>query len=145
MFCLNQAQLTGRMVADPDSRFTSTGTPIAHFRLAVNRRYQTKDGTDREEVLFLDCEAWSKAAEHICAHAKKGHPVFVSGRLRLDQWEKDDQRRSSIVLVVERFHSLVYDKKSGSDPAADSAPPNSFREMAPDHGRPTATDAEIPF
>lgn len=105
---LNKVMLMGNLTRDPELKYTPKGTAIADFALAVNRRYTAENGEKREEVTFIDCEAWSKTAELIGEYFKKGRPIFVEGRLKLDTWDdkQTGQKRSRMRVVVETFEFL---------------------------------------
>lgn len=100
---LNRVFIAGNLTRDIDLRHTSGNIAVAQIGLAVNRKWRDKDGQDKEETTFVDCEAWGKTAETMAKYLVKGKPVFIEGRLKLDQWEKDGQRHSKIKVVVESF------------------------------------------
>jgi single-strand DNA-binding protein len=96
----------GHLTRDPETRPAGSST-VCGFGLAVNRRWKGQDGQQQEEVTFIDCEAWGKTGETIAAHLRKGRPVFVEGRLKLDQWDdKEGQKRSKLKVVVESFQFI---------------------------------------
>lgn len=123
---LNKVMLIGNLVRDPELRVTPKGTAICQFGLAVNRKFKGADGNDAEEVLFVDLEAWSKTAETIAKYCTKGKPLFVEGRMKLDQWEDKTtkEKRSRIKVVVENFQFLNDGKgqQSGGATAPKQAP-----------------------
>ncbi|MFN9941099.1 MAG: single-stranded DNA-binding protein, partial [bacterium] len=63
------------------------GQQVARIGLALNRNYTTQSGEKREEVTFVDFEAWGKTAEIMAKYLTKGRPVLIEGRLKLDQWD----------------------------------------------------------
>jgi single-strand DNA-binding protein len=101
----NKVMLMGNLTRDIEVRHVSGDMAVANFGLAVNRRFRTKDGEQREEVTFVDCEAWGRAAEIMSQYLKKGSGVFISGRLKLDTWQDKEsgQNRSKLKVVVEEF------------------------------------------
>lgn len=100
----NKVFLMGNLTRDIETRTLPAGTVVAQFALAINRKFKTQDGQQREEVTFVDCEAWGRTAEVMAQYLSKGRPVFVEGRLRLDQWQdKDGSNRSKLKVVVEQF------------------------------------------
>lgn len=104
----NRVTLIGRLTRDPELRHTSGNTAVCTFGLAVGRKFKTGSGETREETLFVDCEAWGKGAELIAQYCAKGRPLFVEGRLKLEQWE-DKQgggKRSKHIVSVENFQFL---------------------------------------
>ena len=105
---LNKVMLIGNLTRDPEIKYTPKGTAIAAFGLAVNRNYTTESGEKREEVTFIDLEAYARLAEIIGEYCKKGRPIFVEGRLKLDQWDdkQSGQKRSKMKVVVETMQLL---------------------------------------
>lgn len=100
----NKVFLMGNLTRDVELRSIGADQVVANVGLAVNRRFRTKDGESREEVTFLDCEAWGRTAETMSRYLAKGRPVFIEGRLKLDQWQdKDGSNRSKIKVVIETF------------------------------------------
>lgn len=98
----------GNLTRDPELRVTPKGTAICQFSLAINRKWKDEGGQDREEVVYVDCEAWAKAGETIAKYMTKGRPLYVQGRLKLDSWEDKTtkEKRSRMKVVVEQFQFL---------------------------------------
>ncbi len=105
---LNKVILMGNLTRDPEIKYTPKGTAIAAFGLAINRSYTTEGGEKREEVTFVDCEAYARVAEIIGEYCKKGRPLYVEGRLKLDSWDdkQSGQKRSKMKIVVESIQLL---------------------------------------
>lgn len=128
---LNKVMLIGNLTRDPELRVTPKGTPIAQFSLAINRKWKDESQQEREEVTYVDCEAWGKSAEAIAKYVTKGRPLFVEGRLRLDQWEDKTtkEKRSRMKVVCDNFQFL-----GGRDDAAGAprpAPASAPKPAAP--------------
>lgn len=151
----NKVILAGNMTRDPELRYTPKGTAIAKFGLAINRNWTAEDGQKREEVTFVDVDAFGKQAEVIGQYLKKGRPVLVEGRLKLDQWDdkQTGQKRSRLGVVLESFSFLDSgNREGGGAPSASSAPAAArpARPAAsappPDHGgdEPPQGD-DVPF
>ena len=111
---VNKVILIGNLTRDVELKQLPSGNPVAQIGLAINREWKDKDGEKKEEVTFVDCEAWGKTAEIMAKYLAKGKPVFIDGRLKLDSWEKDGEKRSKIKVVVESFQFLG-SGKGGSD------------------------------
>ena len=104
MASFNRVLLMGNLTRDIEVRQTSGSQVVANFGLAMNRRFRTAAGEDREEVTFVDCEAWGPQAEVMAKYLSKGRPVFIEGRLKLDQWQdKEGNKQSKLRVVVETF------------------------------------------
>ena len=105
---LNKVMLMGNLTRDPEIKYTPKGTAIAVFTIATNRKYTLETGEKREEVTFVDVESYGKQAEVIGEYVKKGRPIYVEGRLKMDQWDDKatGQKRSKMKVVVEAFEFL---------------------------------------
>lgn len=103
----NRVTLIGHLTRDLEVRSIPSGTSVANFGLAINRKWKTQAGEQQEEVTFVDCEAWGKQADTLSQYVGKGDPLMVEGRLKLDQWEsKEGEKRSKLKVVVEQFQFL---------------------------------------
>ncbi len=138
---LNKVFLMGNLTADPELRYTPSGASVCTLRMAVNRRYTTRQGENRDETLFIDVTVWGKQAEACSQYLSKGRPLFVEGRLRQDTWTGDDgQKRSKIKAVAERVQFLGPPPDSaGARPSKPAAAEESAAEPN------NAQDDEIPF
>jgi len=105
---LNKVLIMGNLTRDVELRYTTTGSAVARLGMALNRRYRTAQGEDREEVCFVDVDVWGRQAETCHQYLRKGAPAFVEGRLRLDQWEdrQSGQKRSRLLVHAERVQFL---------------------------------------
>lgn len=102
---LNRVLLMGNLTRDPQLKYLPSQMAVAEFGLAINRRFRTAQGEDREETTFVDCAAFGKTGEVINQYFQKGKPIFIEGRLKFDSWE-DKQgggKRSKLSVVVENF------------------------------------------
>jgi single-strand DNA-binding protein len=104
----NKVMLMGNVTRDPQLKYLPSQTPVAEFGLAVNRKYRTAQGEDREEVAFVEMSAFGKQAEVINEYCKKGKPLFVEGRLKYDQWDDKEtgNKRSRLSVIVENFQFI---------------------------------------
>lgn len=124
MASYNKVILIGNLTRDPELRYTQKGTAIAKIGLAVNRTWRDESGAQREEVTFVDIEAFGKQAETIGQYMKKGRPIMIEGRLKLDSWEdkQTNQKRSRLVIVLESFQFLDFGGRSGEEAGERPAP-----------------------
>ena len=101
----NKVMLMGNLTRDPEVRFTPKGTAVGQVSLAINRKWKTEQGESKEDVTFVECTAWGKTAEVMAQYLTKGKPVFVEGRLQLDQWDDKEsgQRKTKLKVVIESF------------------------------------------
>jgi single-strand DNA-binding protein len=115
----------GNLTRDPEIRYTPKGTAICQMGLAVNRVWTDENGQEKEEVTFVDIDVWGKQAETASKYLTKGRPVFIEGRLKLDQWDDKEsgQKRSRLKVVCERLQFIGAPKNvefSADAPAASS-------------------------
>lgn len=97
----------GNITRDPQTKHLPSNTVVVEFGLAVNRKWRSANGEDREDVLFVDCTCFGKPGEVIAQYCQKGKPLFVEGHLKLDQWEdKQGGKRSKITVVVDNFQLM---------------------------------------
>jgi single-strand DNA-binding protein len=104
----NKVILLGNLTRDPQLKYLPSQTAVAEFGLAINRKFRTQQGEDREEVTFVDCSAFGKTGELINQYFTKGKPIFIQGRLKYDSWE-DKQgggKRSRMTVIVENFQFI---------------------------------------
>jgi single-strand DNA-binding protein len=129
MASFNKVMLMGNLTRDPQLRYLPSGnTAVAEFGVACNRKYKTANGEDREEVTFVDVTAWGKQAEVINQYMTKGKPIFIEGRLKLDQWE-DKQgggKRSKLSVVIENFQFVGGRDSGGGGDGGGGAPGRSY-------------------
>ena len=103
----NKVMMIGNLTRDPELRTLPSGTSVCETGLATNRRYRTQDGQDREETCFIDLVVFGRQAEVLQQYKKKGDPLFIEGRLKLDTWEaQDGSKRSKHRIVIENFQFL---------------------------------------
>jgi single-strand DNA-binding protein len=102
---VNKVFLGGNLTRDIELKYTQSNMAVGSFGVAVNRKYKKQDGNQVEETTFVDCVAFGKTAEVMAQHLHKGRPVFVEGRLKLDQWEDKNtgQKRSKLSVIVDNF------------------------------------------
>ena len=131
MASFNQVILLGNLTRDVELKHTPSNQAVANIGLAMNRQYQTREGERREEVTFVDCEAWGRQAEVMAQYLSKGRPVFIQGRLKLDTWQdKDGGNRSKLKVVVENFQ-FVGGRDGGGGGAPAGGPSEGRREYQP--------------
>lgn len=120
---LNSVQLIGRLVADPELRYTQKGAPVCDFRIASTRRYKNREtGEQQEETLFINVVAWRRQAELANDFLKKGSAVLIEGRIRSRQWESaQGEKRSAIEIVAQRIQFLDIPDRTAT-PTAEPTP-----------------------
>jgi single-strand DNA-binding protein len=147
----NKVILAGNLTRDPELRYTPKGLAIAKIGMAINRNWTSESGEKKEEVTFVDVDAFGRQAETLAQYMKKGSPILIEGRLKLDQWDdkQSGQKRSKLGVIVENFQFLGTGNRGGESggeagsapvgprtrPATPPAPaPDSEPDVAPHEG-----------
>lgn len=103
----NRVLLMGNLTRDPELRYIPSGTAVAEFGLAVNRKFKGQSGELQEETTFVDIVVWGRQGENVNQYLSKGRAVFVEGRLQYDAWESQDgQKRSRLRVVADNVQFL---------------------------------------
>ena len=111
---LNKVMLMGNLTRDPELRYLPSNMAVVGLGLAINRRWRNQQGEQQEETTFVDCEAFGKTAELLNQYLKKGRPVYLEGRLKLDQWQdREGGNRSKLKVIIENFQ-FIDSRESGS-------------------------------
>jgi len=153
MASLNRVILMGNLTKDPEVRFTPAGTAVGDLRLAVNRKFKTADGQNRDETCYVGITVWGRQAETCAEYLRKGSSVLVEGRLKYDEWEKDGQKLSRLSVVAERVQFLSGGAREAEprEPATADREENSAPEELPPREPTTADstaksdDDDLPF
>jgi single-strand DNA-binding protein len=167
MASFNRVILMGNVTRDVEVKYLQSGMAVTEIGMAVNDRRKDKSGQWVDETTFVDVTLWGRTAEIAGEYLTKGAPVLIEGRLKLDQWEKDGQKRSKLHVVAEVMRLLGSKQGGGgggggpsrgrgqsSEPQYDDGPsydddgppaPRSSRS-APSRPAPPPTDGDdIPF
>ena len=107
MASYNRIVLVGNLTRDPQLSYTPSNTAVCKFGIATNHKFRDRDGNTREEVCFVDCTVFGRAAETFNQYMGKGRTVLVEGRLHLNQWTTPEgEKRSKHEVIVENFTFL---------------------------------------
>src|SRR6266700_4551183 len=124
MASFNKVIIAGNLTRDPELRYTPKGHANTRIGMAINRTWKSETGEMKEEVTFVDVDAWGRQAEVIAQYMKKGRPLLVEGRLKLDQWEDKNthQKQSKLKVVLESF-SFIDSQRTGEPGSVPTAAP----------------------
>jgi len=157
MASFNRVILVGNLTRDPELRYTPTGTPVTEIGLAVNNRRKNANGEWIDETTFVDVTLWSRTAEVASEYLSKGASVLIEGRLKLDTWESEGQKRSKLRVVGEQMQMLGARGQQGGGPGGGpggeprSAPARGGRPQQPPppsddfEAGPPSDGTDIPF
>lgn len=115
----NRVILLGNLTRDIEIRYLQSGMAVTEIGLAVNDRRKDNSGNWIEETTFVDVTLWGRTAEVASEYLGKGSPILIEGRLKLDQWEKDGQKRSKMRVIAEKMQMIPtgskQQRRGGSD------------------------------
>lgn len=104
---INRVNISGFLTRDPDLRATASGMPVLSFSVAVNdRRRNQQTGEWEDYPNFIDCTMLGVRAESVSRFLSKGSKVAIEGKLRWSQWERADQKRSKIEVLVDEIEFM---------------------------------------
>lgn len=158
MASYNRVILVGNLTRDIELKYTPGGTAVTDIGMAVNDRRKSATGEWVDETTFVDVTLWGRTAEVASEYLSKGSPILVEGRLKLDTWETEGQKRSKLRVVCDRMQMLGGGSPGGgsgggsrpqrqvSDPpvSTESNSPGQ-RDAQPTGGGPGYEDPDIPF
>ncbi len=135
----NRVILVGRLTRDVELKYTQSGMAVTDVGLAVSDRRKSQTGEWVEETTFVDVTLWGRTAEVSSEYLSKGSPILIEGRLKLDTWETDGQKRSKLRVVGERMQML------GSRPGGGSqgGPPQRSHDES-EYSQPVNTEQSAP-
>ena len=146
MASFNKVILAGNLTRDPEFRHLPKGSAVAAFALAVNRTWKSESGESKEEVNFIDVEAFGRQAEVIAQYMRKGRHLLVEGRLKQDSWEDKttQQKRTKLKVVLESF-SFIDAKGEGGAAAGNEAPRRPASSSSAPVSKPSESEGEPPM
>ncbi|MEZ6089669.1 MAG: single-stranded DNA-binding protein [Pirellulaceae bacterium] len=155
MASYNRVILLGNMTRDVELRYTQGGTAVTDIGLAVNDRRKSQTGEWVDETTFVDVTLWGRTAEVASEYLGKGSPILVEGRLKLDTWESEGQKRSKLRVVCDRMQMLgsgggaarevSNDDHGYSEPSHHPSASGSHSSAGPSSSGGDYTDSNIPF
>lgn len=123
MVSINKVMIAGNLTRAPELKPVGA-TSVAQFGLAMNSKYKGKDGEMKEDVTFVDVEAWGKTAELVAQYLEKGSACFIEGRLKTETWEDKNGggKRSKMKVVADNVQFLSSKGKPADGEQAEPAP-----------------------
>ncbi|MCD6319071.1 MAG: single-stranded DNA-binding protein [Candidatus Desulfofervidaceae bacterium] len=122
---INKVILIGHLGADPELRYTPSGTPVANFRVATTERWVNKQGERAENTEWHRVVAWGKLGEFCGQYLSKGKQVYIEGKLRTRSWEdRDGNKRWTTEIVAQKLQLLGRPETTPSAVAEETVPPD---------------------
>jgi single-strand DNA-binding protein len=120
---LNKCMIIGNLGRDPEMRYTPSGQAVTQFSVATNRNYRDPQGEWQSETEWFRVVVWGDQGERVAEYLRKGHKVYVEGRLQTRQWEdQTGNKRYTTELIASRVQSLERRDREGEPPFSGEAP-----------------------
>ena len=119
---LNKCMIIGNLGRDPEMRYTPGGQAVTQFSVATNRNFRDQQGEWQSEAEWFRVVVWGDQGERAAENLRKGHKVYVEGRIQTRQWEdQSGNKRYTTELIANRVSSLERrDREDGPPPPSDS-------------------------
>ena len=127
---VNSVMLVGRLAKDIEINELESGAKVTNVTLAVNRQFKNADGV--YETDFFDCTLWEGLAQNAAEYCKKGDTVGIRGRLQMDSWEKDGEKKYKMNIIVEKLTFLSSRKIETPELADDEKKPEKTTKKSKD-------------
>jgi len=115
MVALNKVIIAGRLTRKPELRKTPGGVSVTDLLVALNREFVTNNGDRQQEVCFVDVVVWGKQADHCVQTLDVSSSVLIEGRLQLDVWEKEGEKRCKLRVAAVSVQFLDKGEKRSTD------------------------------
>ncbi len=120
---LNKCMIIGNLGRDPEMRYTPSGQAVTQFSVATNRNYRDPQGEWQSETEWFRVVVWGDQGERVAEYLRKGHKVYVEGRIQTRQWEdQSGNKRYTTELIANRVTSLERRDREGEPPFPGDAP-----------------------
>ena len=140
---MNKIMLIGRLTKDPELRYTQSGSAVASFTLAVNRRFANQNG--EREADFINCVAWQKTGEFVANYFKKGQLMALEGRLQVRSYDGNDGQRRWVTEVVAEEAYFADSKRDGEAGGSFDATFGTMPESAGSSDFEVSSGDDLPF
>jgi single-strand DNA-binding protein len=137
----NRIILVGNLGRDPELRYTAQGTPVCSFSMATNERRKDKTGEMQDQTTWFRVTLWGRQAETASQYLTKGRPVYIEGRLRVEEWTDRDGKPRHTLEVHATDMQFIGGARS-DEPLAERA---AAAGVAPAEQQPDLSDEDIPF
>lgn len=157
---INKAILIGNLGADPELRYTQSGTPVASFRIATTERWKDKEGNPQEQTEWHNIVAWTRLAEICGEYLNKGSRVYIEGKLQTRKWQDQNGNDRYTTEIVAREMKMLTPRGEGGGgsygggggydpgPASGGAPTEGYGDDSSSGGAPAGgggTGNDVPF
>ena len=138
----NKIILVGNLGRDPELRYTAQGTPVCSFSMATNERRKDRNGEMQDHTTWFKVTLWNRQAETASQYLQKGRPVYIEGRLRVEEWtDRDGKPRHTLEVHATDMQFIGGGARSDEATHERAASATASAPME----QPDMTDEDIPF
>ena len=128
---LNKVMIIGNLGADPEMRYTQSGTPVCNFNVATTERYKNKDGEQVEETEWHRIVAWQRLAEICGEYLNTGSKVYIEGKIQTRKWQDKDGNDRYTTEIVAREMKMLDSRGSNDEQHREPAAEQSVGDDVP--------------
>ena len=140
---LNKCMIIGNLGRDPEMRYTPSGQAVTQFSVATNRNFRDQQGEWQSETEWFRVVVWGDQGERVAEYLRKGHKVYVEGRIQTRQWEdQSGNKRYTTELIADRVNSLERRDREDGPPAPSEAPGGSLSGSGSSSGSTSGSGTE---
>ena len=144
----NKIIIVGNLGRDPELRYTPQGNAVCNFSMATNEKRRDKSGDLQDITTWFRITLWGRQAENASKYLQKGSPVYIEGRLKLDEWtDRDGNTRQTLDVTATDMQFISGGRTDGDDYNDDSGSSNSFgddSQASSSSSGSTATTQNVP-
>src|SRR4029078_8722779 len=143
----NKIILVGNLGRDPELRYTAQGTPVCSFTMATSEKRKDRNGEFQEQTTWFKVTLWNRQAETASQYLQKGRPVYIEGRLRIEEYtDREGRPRTSLEVTATEIHFIGSRQDGHDEQPAERAVATSATSSAPaPTAEPELSDEDIPF
>ena len=138
---INKVILIGNLGADPEIRYTQSGTAVVNFRLATTESWKGADGQNQEQTEWNQVVAWKRLAEICAEYLTKGSKVYIEGKLQTRKWQDQNGNDRYSTEIVAREMKMLSPRGQAS--SKENASPGGYNDFPPEP--PPGTGDDVPF
>ena len=139
---INKAIIVGNLGADPEIRYTQSGSQVATFNVATSERWRDQEGQQQESTEWHRIVAWRKLAEICGEYLHKGSKVYIEGKIQTRKWQDQNGNDRYTTEIVAREMKMLDRRDSGSDSYGGGSQQQSYPEPSPGYG---GVGEDVPF
>jgi len=140
---INKVILIGNLGADPEIRYTQSGTPVVNFRIATTERWKGQDGQQQEQTEWHNIVAWRRLAEICSEYLAKGSKVYIEGKLQTRKWQDQNGNDRYTTEIVAKDMQMLSPRGASSGSDSYGGGSGDYQDFPPEP--PAGTGDDVPF